>query len=156
MNYIFRKNREKCGGTMIEIVLGLAILASLFILISSKIDIADIFAKLISTEGEVGVRAVSESISNYRWDNGGDVPFDEGKTVNVTPVCKATVSEGDCTAQGGVLFIDEIVTGGYIVSVPVERAYENHSYFTGYKIQYPYTGGRVRVLNSDETEEFVH
>jgi|GEM_PF-1915841 hypothetical protein len=151
-----RSNRQRNGGTLIELVLGLAVLSSLFVLISSKIDISDIFAKLLSTEGEIGVRVVSESISNYRWDNGGDVPFDAGKTANIVPVCKPSVSEGDCTNQGGVLFVEELVTGGYLLEVPIELEYIEHEYFTGYKVQYPYSGGRVRILNSGETEEFVY
>jgi hypothetical protein len=147
--------RVRKGMALLEVLLGIAVLAVLFTLIMSKIDIGDVFAKLWATSDEVGVRAIGSAMTDYRWDNGADVPTDANLSSTLKPICKQTVSTLDCASNGGA-HLNSLVPV-YIQEIPVNRDYTSQAeLMTGYQIQYPVSGGRVRITNDDETEEFVH
>ena len=147
--------RKRKGMTLVEALLSVSVLSALFILVQSKIDIGDIFAKLHSTGDEIAVRAIGEAVTNYRWSNEGDLPPAAQVTTDLKYVCKKTVSEEECTTNSGV-YLGELVPD-YLDTFPVHDEYGSESeLMTGYRIQFPVRGGRVRVVNPDESEEFVH
>ena len=133
-------------------------LSALFVIISSKVDIADVFAKLLSTNEEISVRAISEAVADYRWDNDGTLPPDSNITAELKFICKETVSLEDCTAAGGVSLHVLLQNQTYLTELPVHWDYEAATeLMTGYRIQYPVgEGERVRVTSPTESEEFVH
>lgn len=146
---------NKKGMTLVEVLLGITVIAVLFALIISKIDIGDVFAKLWSTSDEVGVRAIGSAMGDYRWDNGGEVPINANLTSSLKPICKQTVSTIDCATNGGSHLNDLVPV--YINEIPIHKDYNSSAeLMTGYQIQYPVSGGRVRVTNTDESEEFVY
>lgn len=143
------------GGALVEILLAVAVIGVLFTLIMSKVDIGDIFAKLASTGDEVGVLAIGRAMGDYRWDHGGDPPANANLTAELRFICKQTVSGGDCAAAGGAYLLD--LVPAYLAEIPVQKDYTAGSeLMTGYRIQYPVAGGRVRVTNPGGTEEFVY
>ena len=155
MFQIRRNRRQKRGGfTLIEILLSVAVLSSLFIFVSSKMDIAAIFAELTSTGEEIGVQAYGKAVGKYRWETEGDIPSNSNITPALKFICKQTVSQADCAAAEGVYFGDFTNLAKY----PIHKDYVAPSeLMTGYQIQYPYgSGGRARVTVPDESSEYVY
>ena len=150
----WNRQKQREGFTLVEILLSVAVISSLFIFISSKVNVADVLAELLSTGEEVGVQVYGKAIGSYRWNSGGDLPPNSNITEALKFICKQTVSQADCAADEGV----SLNIPDYITKYPIHQDYEaSAERMTGYKIQYPYgPGGRVRITNSDETAEFVY
>lgn len=143
------------GFTLVEVLLSISVISALFIVTVSKVDIGDIFAKLLSTEGELGSRAIGEALTNYRWDNGGDVPGNSNMSSTLKTICKETVSQSDCIAASGVHLND--ITPDYLTKLPVLQGYEEQTIDTGYRAAFPVgAGGRLVVENADGSERFEH
>ena len=150
--------RLRKGMTLVEVLLSISVMSALFIAVTSKIDIGDVFAKLLNTGEEIAVRAYGEALTDYRWDNGGDVPGDANLASQLKFICKETVSQGDCIAEGGVYLGALIENQTYLVELIVHQDYVAEAeQRTGYKMAFPFgAGGRVKVTNPDESEEFVY
>lgn len=158
----FPRRQKHPGMTLVEVMLSIAVLSALFILISSKIDIGDIFWKLGKTGHQSAVRALVSAVKRYEEDHMGKLPGPtEGAATMITttqkPICKQTVSQADCAAAGGVS-ITAITEGAkYLVELPVDNDYEGAlSLMTGYLIQLV-EAGRVRITAATNPEViFTH
>ena len=143
------------GMTLVDVLLSITIISMLFAIIVSNIDVGDVFAKLWSTSDEIGVRAIGSAMADYRWDNGAEVPANANLAESLKQICKQTTSEADCSSNGGA-YLNDLVPD-YINEIPIHRDFVSDAeLMTGYQIQYPVAGGRVRVTNQDESDEFVH
>ncbi len=141
---------------MIEVLLSIAILGTLFVTVSSKIDIKDVFWKLGKTSDQTGVRAIGTAVKRYEEDHTGKLPGPAaGESPMITasqkPICKQTVAAAACALAGGVS-ITELTEGGkYMVEIPIEAAYDAASeLMTGYLIELM-ANGRVRVTAATNT-----
>ncbi|MEK7137451.1 MAG: prepilin-type N-terminal cleavage/methylation domain-containing protein [Patescibacteria group bacterium] len=154
LSFIIREPR-RTGMTLVEVLLSIAILTALFLIVTSSIDIGDIFGKLSSTTDETGVREITRGITAYRWDHEGNLPVDAGIGASLKPVCKGEVSKVACDAVGGV-YLESVVSGGYLTEIPVQKDFLAETEVrSGFQVQFPVAGGRLRVV-SPSGKEFVH
>lgn len=151
-----QRHRTSNGFGLIEVLLSIAILSALFITVSSKIDITDVFWKLGKTGHQTSVRAIGSAVKRYEEDHTGKLPGPAAGespmiTVSQKPICKQTVVALACSAAGGASITELTEDGKYLVEIPVDVDYEAPSeLMTGYLIELM-ANGRVRVTAATNT-----
>src|SRR3989344_1491522 len=132
--------QKRSGDTLVGILLAVAILGLLMTYIVSKVDIADVFAKLLSTEEQIAVRALGKAVTDYHMAHTGHLPgsvpgVQADINENVKPICKPTTSQAECDAIDGLL-MNALLEEGYIEKMPIHTTFSRETEIrTGYAIR---------------------
>ena len=145
--------KKRSGDTLVGILLAVAILGLLMTYVVSKVDIADVFAKLLTTEDQIAVRALGKAVTDYHMAHTGKLPG--AITDTVKPICKPTISQAECDAIPGVL-LNTLVEEGFIEKMPIHTTFSQEEEMrTGYSIRM-LPSGRVDVTSPDPDIHFTH
>jgi len=145
-----KKPNQRKGLALLEVLLSISILGALFVTITSKYDIGDIFWKLGKTNQQASVRAIGSALKRFEEDHVGRLPGPTANdstmiTENEKPICKDLFSRAACNAVGAVSISELTVGEKYMVDIPIDLQYESPSIIiTGYTIQLVQEG-RIRI-----------
>ncbi|HLC75964.1 MAG TPA: type II secretion system protein [Candidatus Peribacterales bacterium] len=155
INFFWRRHQQS-GATLIEVLLAISIISALFITVTSKFDITDIFWKLGKTGDQTAVRAIGSAIKRYEEQHAGKLPGPTtGLPTMITnamrPICKQEITPAACAALDGVSISELVENQGYMVEIPVDSKFDGVSeLMTGYLVELM-AGGRIKITASTNT-----
>lgn len=144
--------RTRRGFTLIELLLAIGIIAVLSSIVIGALSPTRQLASSRDAKRQSDINTIVNAVYQYTIDNRGNLP----QTINSTerPICQSGISDPEIVAAGCVDL--DVLTGAYLVSIPVDPQVAATGTGTRYAIRQDSNGRiTVRAYGAEEEAEIV-